>query len=238
MEKLIYPLWRASSSGGDDLRDALLDLAPQLLADEKLRGLRFAVADSAVAAAAGKRMASSEPLPDGVLSVWLDCAGSRQSLEALLERRVDRYSCYLVTEAEPLVNVAHPPVASERVHGMCQVVFLRRPPRLSREEWLAIWQHSHTQIAIDTQGTFGYRQNVIARALSPGASPLDAMVEENFPPGAMTSDHAFYGVEAGDDQGLQARQTALLASCARFMDFDQIDVIPMSEYVLRPPAGP
>jgi hypothetical protein len=93
-------------------------------------------------------------------------------------------------------------------------------------------------VAIDTQSTFGYRQNVLERPLSADAAPLDAMIEENFPPEAMSSDHAFYGVQAGDDEGLQANLSAMLASCARFIDFDKIDVIPMSEYVIKPPARP
>jgi hypothetical protein len=60
------------------------------------------------------------------------------------------------------------------------------------------------------------------------------MIEENFPDQAMTSDHAFYG--APDDETLQANLTAMMESCARFIDFERIDVIPMSEYLLSKPA--
>jgi hypothetical protein len=60
---------------------------------------------------------------------------------------------------------------------------------------------------------------------------LHAMIEENFPPGAMTSDHAFYGVS--DDENLKKNLDAMVNSCSRFIDFDKIDVIPMSEYVLK-----
>ena len=132
------------------------------------------------------------------------------------------------------MNRAHVPAAGGRVPGMCQVVFLQRPSRLGEQEWLAIWKDSHTSIAIDTQSTFGYRQNVIERALSEDAPALNAMIEENFPVGAMSSDHAFYGVPEGDDAALQANLEAMLQSCARFIDFDRIEVIPMSEYVLKP----
>jgi len=54
---------------------------------------------------------------------------------------------------------------------MYQVVLLRKPPRLSHEQWLEIWLGSHTQVAIDTQSTFGYRQNVIVRPLTFAAPP-------------------------------------------------------------------
>jgi len=238
MEKLIYPLWRPEAQGADTFRDDLLAMGSTALADARLRGLRIAVADGGVAAAAHRRMATTgfptQGLPDAMLSAWVDSAGDRQVLEAALAPVVRQYCCYLVTEAEPLVNRAHPPAAGGRVPGMCQVVFLQRPGRLGEQEWLAIWKDSHTSIAIDTQSTFAYRQNVIERALSEDAPALDAMIEESFPAAAMSSDHAFYGVPDGDDAALQANLEAMLGSCARFIDFDRIEVIPMSEYVLKP----
>ena len=77
---------------------------------------------------------------------------------------------------------------------------------------------------------------VVARAGS--AAPADAVVEENVPPGAMTSEYAFYGVVAGDEASVARRRDELMASCARFIDFDRIDVVPMTEYLLQaPPEG-
>lgn len=230
MEKLIYPLWAAAGTGGDALRDRLLaETVPALQSCRGTRALRVTVVDSAVAPADGKRLARREPLPDAVLSLWLDNGGERERQEAALANVCERFDSLLVTEAEPIVNTSQPPAADGRVPGFCQVVFLQIPPRLSRDEWLAVWQGSHTQVAIDTQSTFGYRQNVVVRVLAGDDMAPDAMVEENFPEAAMTSEHAFY--EAADDTQLEARVKAMMDSCARFIDFDRIDVIPMSEYV-------
>ena len=109
------------------------------------------------------------------------------------------------------------------------MVFLQRPPRLSEAQWQDNWQRLHTPVAIEIQANFAYRQNRVISAARDGSLPIDALVEESFPPEAMTSDHAFYGVD--NDEQLQQRQTAMMNSCARFLDFDKIDVIPMSEYV-------
>jgi len=237
VEKLIYPLWKAEALDADDFRDELLSSLGGLVDAAGVRGLRLAVADSAVATAAHRRMSATRPLPDGMASVWLDAAEQqREQVEAVLESLTVRHSCYLVTEAEPIAGTAHPAVAGERAHGMCQVVFLQRPPRLSEQTWLAEWQGRHTQVAIDTQSTFGYRQNVIVRGLSYGAPLLHAMIEEYFPPEAMASDYAFYDVAEGDDEGLGKNAGAMVESCARFIDFDRIDVIPMSDYLLKPVA--
>ena len=237
MEKLLYPLWKRDGESADDFRDGLLrDLAPQLSSLAGLRGLRLCVADSAVAPAEGRRMLNTASAPDAVLSLWVDDAGAAGSWESLIDARVSRRNGYQVVESEPLVNQAvHPSAPGERVHGMCHVVFFRKPAAVGRAEWLAVWQGSHTRVAIDTQSTFGYRQNVVVRELDAGSPHFDAIVEENFPPGAMDSDHAFYDT-GGDEALLQQRMGEMMESCVRFIDFDSIDVIPMSEYLVKPLA--
>jgi hypothetical protein len=235
MEKLLYPLWRAQDKSPDDFRDTLLQqLCPQLLEQGGVRGIRLCVADSAVAAAAGRRMINNAPVPDAMLSLWVDAAGAAAAWEPLIDASVARRSAYQVVESEPLVNQAtHPSQPGERVYGMCHVVFFRKPQALARDQWLEVWQGSHTRVAIDTQSTFGYRQNVVVRTLDEHSLAFDAIVEENFPPGAMTSDHDFYDTD-GDDEQLQQRMTEMMNSCVRFIDFESIDVIPMSEYLVKP----
>lgn len=231
MEKILYPVWKAPTLDGDEFRDLLLNqLGPELIA-AGVRGLRLSVVDSAVEPAAGLRQANCSPVMDAMLSVWLDSSVFRAPIEALIQARVARLVGYLVTESEPIVNTEHLPVVGQRTHGMAQLVFLQRPRRLSEQQWLEIWHGSHSQVAIDTQSTFGYRQNVIVRPMTYAAPPFDAIIEENFPPEAMSSQLAFYA--ADNDAQLQANLQAMIDSCVRFIDFDKIDVVPTSEYVLK-----
>ena len=152
----------------------------------------------------------------------------------MIDQCVMRRTCYLVAEAEPLVSQRkHPAAPGDRGYGMCQVVFFSKPSHLSREDWLALWQGSHTQVAIDTQSTFGYRQNLVVHPVGEDTPAFDAIVEENFPPEAMSSDHAFYDT-GGDETLLGQRMTAMMESCSRFIDFESIDVVPMSEYLVKP----
>jgi hypothetical protein len=231
MEKILYPVWKADGIDGDGFRSMLIDgLGPELIG-LGARGLRVSVVDSDVDRAAGLRQESCRPVMDAMISLWLDSSVYRQPFEAAIEARVARMVGYLVTESEAIVNEAHPPQPGERTHGMAQVVFLQRPQRLSEQQWLEIWHGSHTQVAIDTQSTFGYRQNVIVRPMTYGAPPFDAIIEENFPPEAMDSQLAFYNVDS--EEAMQANLRAMIESCARFIDFDKIDVIPTSEYLLK-----
>jgi hypothetical protein len=235
VEKLLYPLWKTSGTSGDAFRDELLQgLAPELTALAEIHGLRLCVADSAVEAAAGRRMEGCPPVPDAMLSLWVDDAGAAARWEPLIDACVSRKTAYLVVEAEPLIHqAAHPSKPGERVYGMCHVVFLSTPEGMSQEDFLATWKDSHTQVAIDTQSTFGYRQNLVVRRLSEDARPCHAVVEENFPPEAMTDDHAFYAT-GGDEAVLQEHMNAMMESCVRFIDLGTIDVIPMSEYLVKP----
>ena len=237
MEKVLYCLWRQDTVTAEDFGSGLrASLIPQLQSLNALRGLRLAVVDSAVAAAADKRMQTSGPLPDALLSLWLDDAWQRPDPAALVPGLIARSCAWLVAEAEPIVNTTQSPGTDARVPGFCQIALLQRPPRLDQQTWLGIWKGSHSRVAIDTQSTFAYRQNLVVCALADDAPVLHAIVEENFPDAAMTSKHAFYA--AADDATLAAHETAMMESCARFIDFDKIDVVPMSEYLFSAAAGP
>ena len=232
MEKIIYALWKTDKQTGDEFREILrTQLCPELGRDD-IHKIRLCVSDSDVAPAHEYRMENTKPVADAILSLWLDTAIARTDIEKCLQQYSEKHAGYLVTESEPLPNRAHPPAQNERTFGMNQVVFLQKPERLSFDEWIAIWHGSHTQVAIDTQSTFGYRQNVVARALTPDAPPCDAIVEENFPEAAIHGRAAFYDAE-GNPALQQEREKLMIDSCMRFIDFDKIDCVPMSEYVIR-----
>jgi hypothetical protein len=232
MEKIIYPVWKKEGQGIKGFREIMLGaMSADLLSSGVLR-LSIIVADDAVEGAATLRQKNINlPLMDAVISMWVDSAIYRQAQETIIGACVSKFHGYLVTESEALVNLQHPADKGERVEGMCEVVFLQKPPRLEYQEWLDIWHNSHTQIAIDTQSTFGYRQNVVSRPLTPGAPAVDAIIEENFPAAAIQSQHAFYDA-VGDDEKYQANQKAMIDSVVRFIDFDRIDVLPASQYIV------
>lgn len=232
MEKLVYPVWKSDAESNEEFRDKLLNvLAPELL-KSGVRQLKICAVDEHVAGASPYRIENTRPAVSGVLMIWLDSSVYRQPLEQAIEEHVARYTGYLVTESEPLVSDSCGAAPGEKTPGMNQVVFLQRPPRLSEEEWLAIWQDSHTHVALETQSTFGYRQNVIVRSLTYAAPHYDAIIEENFPPEAIGSRAAFY--DASDNETLyQQREKEMVDSVVRFIDFDKIDCVPMSEYIIK-----
>jgi hypothetical protein len=209
---MMYAVWKHEPETTSDFRAKLLGEVSKRLIEMGVHKVRISVVDDDVAAADSLRMETSKPPISGMISLWVDTAVNRKPLEDVIQAAAARMAGYLVTESEPIVNTRFVVPDGQRTPGMNQVVFLKKSVRLSYENWLEIWLGSHTQVAIDTQSTFGYRQNVIVRPLTYAAAFYDAV---------------------GDEEKRKKRETAMFQSCMRFIDFDKIDRIPTSEYVMK-----
>lgn len=173
-----------------------------------------------------------DPPVVAVVSLWTQQSYGAQVREAVaLLAECGTTAAYLVTESVPLV----PPVTEpgERTAGLANVALLRRPAGLDEGTWLRRWQIDHTPVAIETQSTFGYTQNVVARALTPDAPPIHGIVEELFPSEAVGDLRAFFG--AADDADLRDRMNRMVASTAAFGANIDVDTVPTSRYVWRTP---
>ena len=232
MEKIIYLISRQNKQDRADFAMLMTqDIAPKLLATKPL-GLQLNLADEVVAPGDAMSMESIAPKADAVVSIWLDSSINREPIEQILAASETSFAGYLVTESCPLKNTQQTPTSGVRTAGFTQVALLQRPARLSFQEWIDIWQYSHTQIAIDTQSTFSYTQNLVVRPLTATAPKIDAIVEESFPLQALTDQTVFY--DAGEDDAKLAKNSqAMMDSCARFIDFDKINVCATSEYIYK-----
>lgn len=174
-----------------------------------------------------------EPPAAAVVSLWTQQYYGEQCQAAIaaLDAESDAAAAYLVTESTPLPPPD--PGAGERTPGLANVALLRRPAELDEATWLHRWHIDHTPVAIETQATFGYTQNTVVRALTPGAPKIDAIVEELFPAGAVSDPLVFYG--ARDHAELQDRVTRMVASVTAFGAQQNIDTVPTSRYLFRSP---
>ena len=233
MEKIVYAVWKHETDAPESFKKTLLsdEIAGELM-KTGVHKLRISVVDDEVAPAEPLRIIASKPPVDGLVSMWVDTAIHRSPLEEIIEKAAARMVGYLVTESVPFTDPQTEVTQGQRVPGMNSVVFLTRPPRLSYEDWITVWHGSHTRIARETQSTFGYKQNVIVRPLTYAAPQYDAIVEENFPAEAMTDSQVFYDA-VGDDEKRQKNEQKMIESCMRFIDFDKLDRILMSEYVVK-----
>jgi hypothetical protein len=214
-------LWGADLSAG--LHDpALLDA----LRAADVSRVQVNVDDDAVAEA--MRIPAEAPI-GAVVSTWGgDGDGVVEVLRAV--PGTTRVAGWEVTERRPI----EPPETwdGSRADALANIALLRRPDELSHEEWLHRWLVDHTRVAIATQGTFGYVQNVVVAPLMPDAPAVAALVEELFPPAATTDLHAFYG-SGGSDAELTDRMERMMSSVARFGADRGLDLVPTSRYLHR-----
>ena len=135
-----------------------------------------------------------------------------------------------VEERKPLPP---PPVPDGvRADALANLAFIRKPWEASYDSWVQHWHGPHTQVAMQTQATFGYVQNRVVRPLTPDTPQVDAIVEELFPMAAIADMHAFYG-SGGDDDELSRRISTLMESVAVLGADRDIDLVPTSRYVWR-----
>ena len=231
MEKLIYAVWKKREESIGGFKEKMLSDVAGGLEGLGVRGLSMNLADERAAYAQRMRITKMPDPLSGTLSIWLDTALDRDPVHRLLEEACQRFAGYLVLESVPIVNTTQIAPLGERTPGITTVAFLEKPDAMTYESWLDQWQGHHTQVAIETQSTFLYIQNVIVRAVTPEAPGWSAIVEESFPAEAPTDPMVFFA--AGNSrEKLEENRRRLMESCAKFLDFSRVESHPMSSYVL------
>jgi hypothetical protein len=215
--KVMYVAWGA---------DGLLEPAfHKELAGIGVQRLQVNLDDDEVRVAQLRLSTYDEPV-GAVVSVWTE--EDPAEVTSVLHGWTRRLAGWVVDTREPLPP---PPTGDgQRADALCNIALIRIPDGLDRDAWLEHWQGGHTQVAIDTQATFGYVQNLVIQELTPDEPRVDALVEELFPMAALTDMHAFYG-SGGDDAELISRMTRMLESVSTFGADRNIDVVPTSRYV-------
>ncbi|MFL6090259.1 MAG: hypothetical protein ACJ71Z_08975 [Aeromicrobium sp.] len=192
------------------------------LAQAGATGLQVNVDDAVVAPAL--RFGPGEPVV-ALASVWTD--GDLRAALDVVAGALGRCDAYRVTERVRLDPI--PTADGERTDVMAQLALLRRPESMSREAYLDYWLLEHTPIAIRTQNTSAYVQNIVEETLTTSSPELAAIVEEHFPMASLSDPHAFYG-SRGDDAELARRMSELMASVAKFGADRDLDLVPTSRY--------
>lgn len=198
---------------------------PQVVLDPTLHGrtgartLQTNVAGDPRFADALALQAMPEPI-DAVVTVDADDPAPVETALRGVARRVVGWEVHRRTPVRPPETPD-----GEPADAMANVAFLRRPADLGHDEWLARWIGAHTPVAVATQGTFGYVQNIVVRPVTDEIERVDGIVEELFPVAAARDMHAFYG-SGGDEDELSRRMGAMLDSVVSIGAHRDIDVVP------------
>ena len=230
MEKLGCVLWKPVGTPDAAFAKSLREAAPALTR-LGAHALRVNVVDDDVAAGAAVRVGRMDPPKAAFVTFWLhEAADLHGPIFATLAALASRVAAYLVVESVPIRNTTQVAPPGERTPGFNLVTCIVPRDGLSYDEFLERWHVEHRRVALETQPTFSYVRNEIVRALTPGAPPWAAIVEETFPIGALTDPKVFYAAKSDED--LRARMARMMASCQRFLDFEPMEFTHMSEYHL------
>lgn len=171
------------------------------------------------------RMDSGVPIT-AVVFIWTD--GDVSDALAVVAGATDAsVEGYRVDERIRLDR--RPCADGERCDVVDQIAFLRKPDSMTYEEYMDDWLLRHTAVAIRTQNTVAYVQNVVEETLTPSTPAVVGIVEEHFPMASLTDPHELYG-SRGDDEELERRMRELLDSVMAFGAHLGLDLVPTSQY--------
>lgn len=231
VEKVICLLWAEEGADRSAFNSGLLARLPAALAEAGASAIRLNLEDAECAAGAMLRQSRGPRQHDAVVQFWLPSANHlrRGAIDRVLDGACTAWHGWVVTESTIIPNCLHPAVPGKRTTGWAQMAFLTLPDWLSHDAWLEIWQDHHTLVAIETQANFEYVQNLMVRAITSGAPPYVAIVEECFAKAALTDPFAFFDA-AGDPARFRANLDRMMESCNRFIERGTIDVMPTGQY--------
>lgn len=250
MEKVVAALWAPEGESHAEYGARLVATLAAALAEAGAHSVRLNVRDAAVAPGAGLIQSWQAPQQAAVVQFWMPSANARfrEGVDAVLEAHSSRFAAWLVCESTIIANIDHPCSRNvspgkraegelnaaelptvERTWGWSQTSFISFRPDMTRAAAIAHWHSHHTRVAIETQSNFEYVQNIIVCPLTDDAPAYDAFVEECFPLEALDQTEAFFDAVGNPDK-YAANLAAMVESCAGFIDFTRIDVMPTSQF--------
>jgi len=227
MEKLIFTLWAPDDVDAAVWNAALREQAGGGLEALGAQRLKISIADIP-APANDPYTEMKRGAPSAYISFWLNSASFWRHADALLAQFSGRRAAFAVAESV-ILPMSRPVASGERTPGALQIAAFAGQSHLSRAEFLRAWLEDHTAVAVETQSTTSYTQNLITRPLSAGAPAWDAIVEESFPLSALSDPHIYFAT-GGSEELLNRNEQRMADSCQRFIDFATLKLIMASEY--------
>ena len=230
MEKLVYLVSRPDQQEVEGFRKKLLGETAASLLQGGARALTVNVADIGELPE-GIHRSDPAALLGASVSLWLDSLDGRAPIEECRASLGGRIAGYLVTESVPRDYAQRDWPDGERSPGVTLVAAFPMARGIDAETFFSQWQQHHTPLSLSLHPLTRYLRNSVARVLTPGAPPYQALVEERVADLQDLLDPLrFFGSEEAQERSFEHVQ--------RFTDIDEMHTALMSEYILRSfPAG-
>lgn len=239
MEKLVYLVWERPSTPAEEWGERVRGQLVPALTSLEPRALWLTVDDD------GADASPPVPVPDDELpvrlavSIWLDNHDLRGTYEDALRSFGVRRAGYLVTESlvedygtTPARTAPRDWPDGDRSPGITVLTTFCKRGGLDERTFFEHWYGHQTPMSAGMQPRVRYVRNAVVRGVTPGAPPLDAIVEESWPTVEhLTDPNTFFGTDDSSELGENIR--VMLDSMKVFADSTSLRTYTMSEYLLR-----
>lgn len=227
MEKLLYLTYPAPGFDPETYREHLLSqVAPEILA-AGARALNISVNDLQKEIPEPMLLLGNGGSLGAAVALWLESLDDRKPIEAALAAEVDRIEGYLVTESIPQARTDRDWPDAERSPGLTHFTWFEKAVGISDEEFFHAWFEVHTPFSFDLHPLrWEYIRNAVARAVTPGAPPIRAIVAE-----------LFRELRDYTDSERLFGSKEILTQCAKeagdYSNPEAMHSLPLSEYIIK-----
>jgi uncharacterized protein (TIGR02118 family) len=183
MQKIITAVRRAPALAPEAFGQRYL-AALHGLCEQRGTGLRRCIANLVDVPAAESGRPEGEATPyDAVVECWWEVPGSERQLEELHRKLALTADAFSYAVDEVMQKDCAPSVpAGRRSPGIKGIYAVVRRAGLTPEQFARHWREVHGPLALAHHvGMSRYVQDVVQRALTPGAQPFDGFSELHFP---------------------------------------------------------
>jgi hypothetical protein len=233
MEKLDYLVWRTEDRDIDTLSGELREaMARAVAADDRIAGLRIGTADTDDEIPSPSLLLGRGDELAAVVSVWFDSLDDRTGLEAALAEVGAPFDGYLVTESVPQRRTDRDWPDGERSPGILHFTWFPQPERLSDDDFFHGWHTVHTPASATLHPLrWAYVRDSVARPVTSGAPPVQAIVFESF---RTVDDYVDPDRLYGSPEALDETMRDL----PLYADFETLNSRPVHELILRTAPAP
>jgi hypothetical protein len=189
--------------------------------------MTVAVADTDVAVPEPPLLLGRGADAAAIVSVWLDSIDDRGAVEDAVNGTGGAVDGYLVTESVPQRRADRTWPDGEQSPGITHCTWFPKPDRLSDAEFFHGWHDVHTPASFRLHPLrWEYVRDAVARAVTPDAPPIRAIVLERF---RTVEDYADPGRLYGPPETLDETMRDL----PLYADVESISSRPMYEVILK-----
>jgi len=227
VEKLIYLTWSREGLGAEEYAEHLLEEVAPALLGAGARALNLGLTDVRETLADHPLVMGEGATLSAAVSLWLDCLDQRAPLEEALAAQARRMDGYLVTESVPQPFPGRDWPDGARCPGVTHFTWFPKPEGLSDEAFYHGWHEVHTPHSFELHPLrCEYVRNAVARAITPGAPTVHAIVAERFP---RLEDYTNPGRLYGSKEALQRT----IEDLPLYADMATMHATPLSEVIVK-----